>query len=248
MLTAILIDDEKAAQGRLEEVVRNNDNIELIASFQNPLEGYENIKLHQPQIVFLDISMPEMSGLYLAEQIIKIAPQTAIVFITSHEEYALKAFELNALDYLLKPLTQERFDKCIGKLLKYGINSPPAENLHNMNSNFKESIKKIFVEDEGETILLKLDDIYYFEVRDKRVFIKTQTRGYSSINSLGYYETKLQNTNFYRCHRSFIINLDKISRLIYYRKNVIEVGFADIRETVLVSKSNVATLKKLLKY
>lgn len=248
MFKAISIDDEKAANCCLESMAGKNKHINIIASFRDPLEGYENIKKHLPQVVFLDISMPEMSGLYLAEQIIKACPQTAIVFVTSHDTYALQAFELNALDYLLKPLSQERFDKCIAKLLRYGLNIPSSESLYNISTDFKESVKKIFVEDKGETILLKPEDIYYFEVRDKTVFIKTRTENYSSLSSLGYFETKLQNNNFYRSHRSYIINLDKVSRLIYFGKIICEVGFADIKETALVSKNNVPTLKKLLKY
>lgn len=248
MLKAIAVDNEKAAINQLKAIAASNKFIEVIARYTDPVEGLKNIKVLQPQVVFLDISMPEMSGLYLAEQILKACPQTGIVFFTSHNDFALEAFNLNALDYLLKPLSQERFDRCIEKLLQYGFKSIGTENLHNINNSFKEAAKKLFVEDNGETILLKPENIYYFEVRDKTVFIKTKHKAYSSPNSLGYFEAKLQNSNFYRCHRSYLVNLDKVDRFIYYAKVISEVGFSDIKETALVSKNKVNTLKKLLEY
>lgn len=247
-MRAIVIDDEKAAINQLKAIGASSEDIEIIAGFTDPMKGLENIKTLQPQVVFLDISMPEISGLYLAEQIVKACPQTGIVFITSHDAYALEAFELNALDYLLKPLSQERFDKCIAKLLQYGYSSITSERLHHINHNFKEAAKKLFVEDNGDTVLLRPENIYYFEVRDKIVLIKTRNKEYASYNSLGNFEAKLQNSNFYRCHRSYLVNLDKVDRFINYSKKICEVGFSDIEETALVSKNSIGIMKKLLEY
>lgn len=248
MFKAIVIDDERVAISQLEAMAAFNENIAIIAGYSDPLEGLEGIRKLQPQVVFLDISMPGMRGLYLAEQIVHAYPQTGIVFVTSHNDYALKAFELNVLDYLLKPLTQERFNQCLDKLLQYGYQRINFESLRTLNQSFKEAAKKIFVEDNGDTILLKPDDIYFFEVRDKTVFIKTKNNTYSSPNNLSYFEAKLQNSNFYRCHRAFLINLNQVSRFIHYSKVICEVGFADIPETALVSKTNVNILKRLLEY
>jgi len=249
MLEAIAIDDERAALNQLQKMASVNGKVKIIGQYTDPKEALEQIKTcRQPQIVFLDISMPEFSGLYLAEHIIQVAPQTGIVFVTSFNEYALKAFELKALDYLLKPLTQERFNQCIDKLLRFGFKRLEPENINQLNLHFQESVKKIFVNNDEEIILLKPEDIYYFEVQDKVVLIRTIKNTYTSANTLEYFQTKLQNSNFYRCHRSYLVNLDKVSRFISYSKTNCEVGFAEIRDTVLVSKRNIGILKKMLEY
>lgn len=248
MLRAIVIDDEKASISQFNKIAKQNSKVDLLGAFTDPLEGLMSIGTNKPNVVFLDINMPEMSGIYLAEQIIKLYPKTYIVFITAYDEYALKAFELNAMDYLLKPLTQERFCQCIDKIYQYDGKGTNVDNIHNLNYQFKESLKKLFIDNKDETILVKLDDIYYFEVMDKTVIIRTMPKTYTSSNSLKYFETKLQNSNFYRCHRSYLVNLDKVSRFICFSRNCYDVGFDDIKDTIPVSKSNIGVIQKILEY
>jgi DNA-binding LytR/AlgR family response regulator len=247
-LRAIVIDNEKSSLNQLKKLAGTNDNINLIASFTDSLEGLLNVAKLKPNVVFIDIDMPETNGIYMAEQIIKSYPDTCIVFVASHDDYALKAFELNALDYLLKPVTRERFCQCVEKLLKYGGGNIDARSFHDLNYHFNESSKKLFIEFEGETILIKPEDIYYFEVRDKTVIIKTKINTYTSSHPLKYYETKLKNYNFYRCHRAYLVNLDKVSRFIHYSKTRRDVGFDDMKDTVPVSKHNVNAIQNLLKF
>lgn len=184
MLRAIVIDNEKSSLNQLKKLAGTNDNINLIASFTDPLEGLANLADLEADVVFLSIDMPEINSFYIAEQIIKSCPDTCIVFVASHDDYALKAFELNALDYLLKPVTRERFCQCVEKLLKYGGGNIDARSFHDLNYHFNESSKKLFIEFEGETILIKPEDIYYFEVRDKTVIIKTKINTYTSSHPL----------------------------------------------------------------
>jgi DNA-binding LytR/AlgR family response regulator len=179
-LRAIVIDNEKSSLNQLKKLAGTNDNINLIASFTDSLEGLLNVAKLKPNVVFIDIDMPETNGIYMAEQIIKSYPDTCIVFVASHDDYALKAFELNALDYLLKPVTRERFCQCVEKLLKYGGGNIDARSFHDLNYHFNESSKKLFIEFEGETILIKPEDIYYFEVKDKTVIIKTKINTYKN--------------------------------------------------------------------
>ena len=248
MLRAIVIDNEKSSLNQLKKLAGTNDNINLIASFTDPLEGLANLADLEADVVFLSIDMPEINSFYIAEQIIKSCPDTCIVFVASHDDYALKAFELNALDYLLKPVTRERFCQCVEKLLKYGGGNIDARSFHDLNYHFNESSKKLFIEFEGETILIKPEDIYYFEVKDKTVIIKTKINTYTSSHPLKYYETKLKNYNFYRCHRAYLVNLDKVSRFIHYSKTRRDVGFDDMKDTVPVSKHNVNAIQNLLKF
>ena len=248
MLRAVVIDDETVAINALKKIARANDEIEIIAGYTDPLKGLEGITIIKPDVVFLDISMPEISGIYLAEEIVRISPDIGIVFVTSYNDYAIKAFDLNAMDYLLKPVTLERFNQCVSKLLCYGNKKISQQNIHNLNCQYRESVRKLFVDNNEETILLKLEDICYFKVENKTVLIRTFDNTYTSSNSLSFFEAKLHNSNFYRCHRSYMVNLDQVSRLIYYSKNSCELGFPNIKDTVPVSKRNLCVLQKLLQY
>ena len=141
MLRAIVIDNEKSLN-QLKKLAGTNDNVNLIASFTDPLEGLANLADLEPDVVFLSTDMPEINS--IAEQIIKSCPDTCIVFVASHDDYALKAFELNALDYLLKPVTRERFCQCVDKLLKYGGGNIDARSFHDLNYHFNENSKVIY--------------------------------------------------------------------------------------------------------
>ncbi len=247
-MRAMVIDDEVAALELFRKMATGHAGIELLGAFSNPIEGLGQIDTLKPQVVFLDIQMPEFSGIYLAEQIVRLHPQVGIVFVTSHNEHALRAFELNALDYLLKPFTEARFNQCVNKLLRFGAGPLRQERAHNLSSQFRESAKRLFVNSEDETVLLRPEDIYYFEVRDKTVLLRCANNTYTSTDSLNYYEMKLQNSDFFRCHRSYLVNLSKVHRLINFTRRYGELGFADIKETVPVSKPNVPTLRKLLEF
>ena len=248
MLRAIAIDDEKAALSQLKKVAATSESVDIVAVFTNPLEGFESIATLEPNVVFLDIDMPEMSGICMAEQILKCYPGICIVFVTSYNDYAQKAFDLDALDYLLKPFTQERFFQCIDKILKYNDVGTDARTICSLNHHYKESVKKFFIHSEGEIVLIKPDDIYYFEARNKTVIIKTLTNTYTSSNTLKYFENKMQNSNFFRCHRSYLVNLDKVSRFVYYSKSRCDVGFDHFRGTIPVSRQNIELIQKLLQY
>ncbi|NLE04463.1 MAG: response regulator, partial [Crenarchaeota archaeon] len=116
MIKAILVDDELFALKELQLQLESLPNIQIIGSFTNPLESFFNITMLNPDVVFLDIDMPEVSGIYLAEQIMTTHPQVKIIFVTAFDKYAINAFELNAVDYILKPFTLERIKKTISRL------------------------------------------------------------------------------------------------------------------------------------
>jgi len=245
MIKAILVDDELFALKELQLQLESLPNIQIIGSFTNPLESFFNITTLDPDVVFLDIDMPEVSGIYLAEQIMTTHPQVKIIFVTAFDKYAINAFELNAVDYILKPFTLERIKKTISRLeekIEKNINT----DIHSLSNQYKESVKKFFIYEQDNIILLNIKDIYYIEALNKFVRIRTKDRFYNSNHSLNYFENKLKNLDFFRAHRGYLVNLDKIAEIIPKINYSFDIRMTDTNDLIPVSRTNIKLLKQLL--
>jgi len=245
MVKAILVDDELFALKELQLQLESLPNIQIIGSFTNPLESFFNITTLNPDVVFLDIDMPEVSGIYLAEQIMTTHPRVKIIFVTAFDKYAINAFELNAVDYILKPFTLERIKKTISKLeekIEKNINS----DIHSLSNQYKESVKKFFIYEQDNIILLNIKDIYYIEALNKFVRIRTKDRFYNSNHSLNYFENKLKNLDFFRTHRGYLVNLDKIAEIMPKINYSFDIRMTDTNDLIPVSRTNIKLLKQLL--
>lgn len=245
MLRAMLIDDELFALKELQLYLEAISDIHIVGSFSNPLEGFFNIAALNPEVIFLDIDMPEVSGIYLAEQIMASHPDMKIIFVTAYDQFAINAFELNAVDYILKPVTSERIAKTLsrlegktGKSIGVGIRS--------LSSQYEESIRKLFVYEEENIVLLSFKDIYYIEALNKCVRIRTKDKFYSARQPLNYFESKLRNLNFFQPHRSYLINLDKVSGILPRVNYSYDIMLTDINDLIPVSRANVKLLRELL--
>lgn len=246
-MKTILIDDERIALNQLAEVLSKFEHVEIIGMFSNPLGALINIQTLNPDVVFIDINMPNISGLYLAEQITNMFEDIKIVFVSAYDKYAINAFEINALDYLLKPASKDRMDKCISKLLK---NKSKTDNnkIINLNNNYNDSLRKIFVNDEEDIVLLPIHDILYFESIGKYTKIQTMNNTYKSTKTLTYYENKLEEQNFFRCQKSYLINLDKIERLISSIGYTYYAILPNCDKKIPISRNRLNLLKQLLQY
>ena len=245
MIKAILVDDELFALKELQLQLESLPNIQIIGSFTNPLESFFNITMLNPDVVFLDIDMPEVSGIYLAEQIMTTHPQVKIIFVTAFDKYAINAFELNAVDYILKPFTLERIKKTISRLeekIEKNINT----DIHSLSNQYKESVKKFFIYEQDNIILLNIKDIYYIEALNKFVRIRTKDRFYNSNHSLNYFENKLKNLDFFRTHRGYLVNLDKIAEIMPKINYSFDIRMTDTNDLIPVSRTNIKLLKQLL--
>jgi len=245
MLKAMLIDDEEFNLKELQCQLKSLNNINIVGAFTNPLEGYQNIDVLAPNVVFLDIDMPEISGIYLAELIIAKQPEISVIFVTAHNQYAIDAFELNAVDYILKPFSLERIKKSIDRLNE-NKERPARNNIRLLSEQYKESIKKVFVYDNEDIVLLSFKELYYLEAVNKYVRIRTKEKFYNAYHSLNYYEKKLNNLNFFRAHRSYLVNLDKIIKISPKINYSFDIQFKDLSDLIPVSRSNVKLLKQLL--
>ena len=198
MLKCLVIDDEELARELLNIYINKLDFIKIVGSFENPLNAIEVLKNESIDIVFLDIQMPEIKGTDFAKM---IPSSTQIIFTTAYSEYALEGFELNAIDYLLKPITFDRFLTAINKIHK--SNPLPS----------RESEETITIKSGYDLHKIKYNDILFVESDSEYVVFNTVTKKIMSHQTLKSLNDKLPNTMFMRVHRSFIINKNKVTAL-----------------------------------
>ncbi len=211
MLKTIIIDDEQLARQRLKRLLKEYDEIEILAEAANGAEGLILIEELQPDLVFLDIEMPVLGGF---EMLAKLKYQPKIVFATAYDQYAIKAFEEGSVDYLLKPIELDRLDKTIKKLTKTQ-QTPNQINFEELllKINGKKELKTLTVKVGDKILLIKLTDILNIQAEDKYVFLHTADgKKHLTDFTLSVLEEKLPE-EFIRIHRSNIINTDYIKEI-----------------------------------
>jgi two-component system LytT family response regulator len=199
----------------------------------------------KPDILFLDIQMPKLDGFEVLEL---LDPQPAVIFVTAYEQYALRAFEVHALDYLLKPFSKDRFDNALARAKasfgqgRTSIINPP-ELSHAAKGNWP--LDRIVVKDGPKVTFIPLANLDYIQAQDDYVMLKTPEKGYLKQQTMASLEQRLDSGRFLRIHRSFIIQLDRLARL---EQTETESWFAILRcgARLPVSKSGYARLKGIL--
>jgi two-component system LytT family response regulator len=208
----LIIDDEQLARQRLIRLLNAYDNFDIIGEAVNGQDGLEKIEELQPELIFLDIEMPVFNGF---ELLAKLKHQPKVVFTTAYDQYAIKAFEEDSIDYLLKPVEPERLEKTIKKLQQGALQPPAYLPLEALMKQFrvKKDIKTLTVKIGDKILLIKLDTIIHIEAEEKYVFLHTADGKKHltdfTINSL---EEKLPE-QFIRIHRGYIINTDHIKEI-----------------------------------
>ncbi len=209
-----LIDDEKPARSLLKKFLERYSDIKLIGEASDGFEGIKLINSLQPDIVFLDIRMPKIDGFEMLELIEK---QPIIIFSTAYNEFALKAFERNAVDYLLKPFSRQRFDAALQKAIEKWQNSQlrklEAKNLQSLQTEKKDKLNRIVVKQNSKIIVIPCDEITHFEAQDDYVFVYTQNNRYLKHTRMNYLQQNLNPKDFVRIHRSFITNINFIDKI-----------------------------------
>lgn len=195
MIKCLIIDDEELARTLLRSYAEKVDFLEVIGDFENPIEALNYVKKEQIDLVLLDIQMPDLKGTSLASM---LPDSCKVIFTTAYAEYALEGFELNAVDYLLKPITFERFLQAVNKL---------------ENADNEETSKTITVKSGYDLHKLMLNDIYYIESDGEYVHFHMNNQKVMSYQSLKSLEKILDPSLFMRVHRSYIINKNKVKAL-----------------------------------
>lgn len=218
MIKTILVDDEEHALNRLSYMLREEENIDVIASCNNGIEAIEEIKKHEPDLVFLDIEMPEVNGFDVISNI-DVEQPPIIIFVTAFSEYAVKAFEVNALDYVHKPFDKHRLGLAIEKaeqqLKNYNAGEvrQKIEQLLKSKENIDESLNRFVLKSGGSIYIVKTKDVQWIEASGNYINIVTEKKKYLLRSTLSSVKERLDGSKFYQIHRSTIVNLDYVERI-----------------------------------
>jgi len=244
-MKAILIDDEPLARALVAEYLEDYPEIEIVQECNDGFEGLKAIAQHQPDLIFLDVQMPKLTGFEMLELTDPIPP---VIFTTAYDEYAMRAFEASAIDYLLKPFSKERFDKAIHKWKNQMGTSAyknGAEQLFNQTNKHAEEQNRIAVRFGNKISIVPAQDIYYIEAYDDYVKIFTKDDYFLKKKTMTYFENTLNASEFMRVHRSFIVQLQCITRIEPYEKNG-HVALLKNGKQVPLSRTGYARLKTQL--
>lgn len=244
-MKALIIDDEPLARSIVKEYLQHYPQIELAQECNDGFEGVKAIQQHQPDIIFLDIQMPKINGFEMLELIDDLP---AIIFTTAFDEYAIKAFESHAVDYLLKPFSKERFDKAIQKWLGQSTAVILKNNTQSLLETVSQSpaqSQRVVVKMSGKIKIIPVEEIHYLEASDDYVKIHTKEGGFLKNKTMSHFEQLLDANGFARTHRSYIVNVQQITRIEPYEKESYVVILKSGAQ-VPVSKTGYAKLKQVL--
>ncbi|MBN2615366.1 MAG: response regulator transcription factor [Bacteroidales bacterium] len=246
-LRIIIIEDEQPARDLVKAYLKSYENLELVAECENGFEGIKAIQEHQPDLVFLDIQMPKLTGFEMLEL---LDDNPEIIFTTAYDQFAIKAFELNAIDYLMKPFSRDRFHQALSKAFERMRNKQANEKpaLEKLKESIREKsgpLERIFVKTGSHIDVIPVPDIFYIQAQDDYVELHSPTGRFLKKETMASIEKQLPDGQFLRVHRSSIINTKQIDKLEKYGKESYVVILKD-GTRVIVSKSRVKTLKEQL--
>jgi len=216
-IRAIIVEDEELARELIKSYLKDQPSVEIIGEFADGYSGAIAINERKPDLVFLDIQMPKLNGFELLE-LIDFTPQ--IIFSTAYDQYAIKAFELNAVDYLLKPYSKERFLNALEKAIQR-IKSGKKSSVGNLLQHRERTTEipdRIVVKTGNKIHVIPVEKIYYLEAQDDYVMIYTDSERHLKQKTMKFFEAHLDPSAFIRVHRSYIVRIDQISQLEQYGK------------------------------
>lgn len=240
----VIIDDEPLARSIVREYLEKHPELEVMQECGDGFEGLKAIQQHQPDLIFLDIQMPKITGFEMLEL---IEQPPSVIFTTAFDEYAIKAFEAHAIDYLLKPFNQDRFDKAIAKWKeqKASATDKSAIDLLEAASQSPSQRQRIVVKNGSKIKIISVHDVQYLEAADDYVKIHTQEGYFLKNKTMSHFEQTLDEHQFVRSHRSYIVNVQHITRIDPYEKDN-HVAILRSGAKVPVSRSGYGKLKEVL--
>lgn len=244
MYKVLLIDDESLARQLIRALLKPYEQFEVVGECADGFEGFKAIQEHQPDLIFLDVQMPRLSGFEMLE-LLEAPP--SVIFTTAFDSFAMKAFESNAIDYLLKPVTKIRFEKAIRKWLQQAAAGQQRQEVKELLS---EAVaegyqQRIVVKDSGVIRIVPATEIHYIEAADDYVKIVTADSSFLKKSTLSSMEASLDPQQFVRVHRSYLIPVSQLAKIEPYEKDS-HIARLQCGAKVLVSKSGMARLKAVL--
>lgn len=243
-MRTILIDDERLAREELKKMLKDYHEIEIIDEAKNPEEGIEKIRQHKPDLIFLDVQMPGMSGFEMLKKLDEIPK---VVFVTAHDEFALKAFDVNALDYVLKPIDPTRLEETMRKLM---VNDDEFQSNAGVPKSDRSTrpltiTDKIFIKDGEKCFYVSLDKVRMFESDGNYVKVYFEKNRPLILRSLNSLEERLDPEHFFRANRKFIINLNWISMIENWFNGGLQVELRE-GEKVEISRRQAIKFKEMM--
>jgi len=245
-ITAIIIDDEGPARKIIVRYLEKHPGVEVVQECENGFVGLKAINELKPDLVFLDIQMPRINGFEMLEL---LDEKPLIIFSTAHDEFAIKAFEQSAVDYLLKPYSQKRFAGAVTKAVeKIRLGAPAQTEIKNLQSNIQSSpdhLRRVVIKSGSNVKVLPVDDIQYLEAAGDYVEVYTAKGKYLKQKTMYYFEQQFDPDQFIRVHRSYIVSVNQINKLEPYSKDNYILYLKNGKE-VNVSKSGYKNLRERL--
>jgi len=240
-MKVIIIDDEPLARSIVKEYLQSYPAVDIVAECNDGFEGMKAIQQYDPGLIFLDIQMPKINGFEMLELIENPPP---VIFTTAFDEFAIKAFELNATDYLLKPFSKERFDKAVQKYLHQSNASQPDTILETAAQSPAQQ-NRVVVKDGSKIKIIPVNQIQYLEAADDYVKIVTAEGSFLKKRTMNFFEQSLSVYHFVRTHRSYIVNTQLITRIDAYEKDS-HLVLLTTGAKLPVSKAGYIKLKEVL--
>jgi two-component system response regulator LytT len=255
-LSAVIVDDEQLARDELAFLLKGVDDVNVVAQGKNGLEAVHLIREHNPDLVFLDVQMPGLDGFGVIKKLLdKKVPLPKIVFATAFDQYAVKAFEVNAVDYLLKPFDKKRVAQSIQRArVKMEAGSSPSDKLETLvrmlESQKPPQTSKVLIKSAGRLFLVDQKDICYASIEDGVISVVTAgpngTEGQSNCRTLEELLDSLNHQLFWRAHRSFLVNINRIKEVVPWFKSSYQLRMDDKKQTEIpVSRAQTKRLREL---
>jgi two-component system, LytTR family, response regulator LytT len=254
-LSAVIVDDEQLARDELAFLLKNTGDVNVVAQGKNGLEGVSLIKEHSPDLVFLDVQMPGLDGFGVIKKLLdKKIPLPKIVFATAFDQYAVKAFEVNAVDYLLKPFDKKRVAQAVQKARsQQEAEELPAEKIDTLVRMLqapKTQIPKILIKAVGRMFLVDQREICYASIEDGVITVVTAgsagMEGHSNCRTLEELLDSLDPGLFWRAHRSYLVNINRIREVVPWFKSSYQLRMDDKKQSEIpVSRAQTKRLREL---
>ena len=235
MLKAMIVDDEAPARSEMRFLLDELGQAEVVAEAASVRDAIEKLKEFPCDVIFLDINMPEATGLQLADALRRLRFPPAVVFVTAYSEYALDSFKVNAIDYLVKPVETDRLAQAISRVREHV--SLHAQAQHS---------ERIPVEKGGKKILVSIDKIRFVMARDDYAYLQTAEDRYFSTVSLAQLEKRLDGHGFFRVHRGYLVNLSMVQEVEAVAGGTLLLTLDGVEDKIPVSRRRVSALKKAL--
>jgi two-component system LytT family response regulator/two-component system response regulator LytT len=253
-MTALIVDDEQPARDELAFLLKGFPEIEVVGQGKNGLEAVSLIRELNPQLVFLDVQMPGLDGFGVIKKLLeKKVRLPFFVFATAYDHYAVQAFEVSAIDYLLKPVARSRLDKAIGKVRRM---IETAASTHEKLDRLVQMVEerpvpqrtKLVVKSGGRLVLVDSDDIIYASIEDGVISIVTKDlEGQSNFRTVEELQSSLDPKTFWRVHRSYLVNVNRIREVVPWFKSSYQLKMGDRKQTEIpVSRAQTRRLRELL--